>query len=302
MASARHQQRPVRHVRPAPARSRPRRRRVPLSVTLALGLLIVVAGVATLDHGIPFAGTGRVGSSTVVIRTASAHGAVTFTRRHCRLWVWCTTQTSTSAGPGPAVPATSSEPSALALRSGAAGTGTSSVPPGPGAPTAAPVRGTSAASRQRGPSSQAVAPSGRRTPPAQQVLQQLNDARAAAGVGPLTMGDGLVGSATKHTRLMAGGCGLQHQCPGEAALEERISAEGVRWSSVGENIGYGGPVARTEAAVVGMARELTSSMLAEKPPNDGHRRNILDAGFHHVGIVASQDASGTVWLTQDFSS
>ena len=50
-----------------------------------------------------------------------------------------------------------------------------------------------------------------------------------------------------------------------------------------------------------MAIGLTNSMLAEKPPNDGHRRNILINGFHHIGISVFRDSSGTVWMTQDFS-
>jgi uncharacterized protein YkwD len=43
-------------------------------------------------------------------------------------------------------------------------------------------------------------------------------------------------------------------------------------------------------------------MLAETPPNDGHRRNILNASFAHVGISLYRDAQGTVWMTQDFSN
>ena len=43
-------------------------------------------------------------------------------------------------------------------------------------------------------------------------------------------------------------------------------------------------------------------MLNEKPPDDGHRRNILSSSFHHVGITVAWDSSGTVWMTQDFSN
>lgn len=136
---------------------------------------------------------------------------------------------------------------------------------------------------------------------ARQILDQLNAARAAAGVAPLSMSDGLVRGAAKHSRLMAGDCGLSHQCPGEADLAARVSAEGVRWSAVGENVGYGGPTARTDAGIVAVGKRLTEGMLAETPPSDGHRRNILSAGFTRVGISLYQDAQGTVWMTQDFS-
>jgi uncharacterized protein YkwD len=51
-----------------------------------------------------------------------------------------------------------------------------------------------------------------------------------------------------------------------------------------------------------MAVGLTQSMLDEQPPNDGHRMNILSSTFTHIGIAVYRDSSGTVWLTQDFSS
>ena len=70
----------------------------------------------------------------------------------------------------------------------------------------------------------------------------------------------------------------------------------------GENIGEGGPVADTTAAIAQMAVGLTQSMLDEKPPDDGHRLNILSSAFTHVGISVLRDSSGTVWMTQDFSN
>jgi uncharacterized protein YkwD len=101
---------------------------------------------------------------------------------------------------------------------------------------------------------------------------------------------------------MAGGCGLSHQCPGEASLGDRETAAGVIWTAAGENIGEGGPVSDSAAAIAQMAVNLTQSMLNEKPPDDGHRQNILSSTFRHVGIAVSRDSSGTVWLTQDFSN
>ena len=71
--------------------------------------------------------------------------------------------------------------------------------------------------------------------------------------------------------------------------------------TAGENIGEGGPVSNTTTAIAAMVVGLTKSMLAEVPPNDGHRRNILSPDFHHIGIAVMRDGSGTVWLTQDFS-
>ncbi|MEY9855296.1 RNA polymerase sigma factor (sigma-70 family) [Catenulispora sp. GAS73] len=137
--------------------------------------------------------------------------------------------------------------------------------------------------------------------PADQVLAVINQARAGQGLPPLTISAGLNKSAAAHTSVMSSGCGLSHQCPGEPALGDRETAAGVSWSAAGENIGDGGPVSDTNAAIASMAVGLTNSMLAEQPPDDGHRRNILSTDYHHIGISVFRDSSGTVWMTQDFS-
>ena len=100
---------------------------------------------------------------------------------------------------------------------------------------------------------------------------------------------------------MAGGCGLSHECPGEPSLGARETAAGVTWTAAGENIGEGGPVSSSTAAIPQMAVGLTQDMLNEKPPDDGHRQNILSGSFGHIGIAIYLDGSGTVWMTQDFS-
>ena len=41
-------------------------------------------------------------------------------------------------------------------------------------------------------------------------------------------------------------------------------------------------------------------MLAEQAPNDGHRKNLLNAGFKRIGLAVTRDSSGKVWFTQDF--
>ncbi|QUQ64377.1 sigma-70 family RNA polymerase sigma factor [Kutzneria sp. CA-103260] len=147
------------------------------------------------------------------------------------------------------------------------------------------------------PTSTSTAP----TSPADRVLALMNQARAAAGLPPYRMDTSLIGSATAHNQTMAGGCGLSHQCTGEPGIGDRETAAGVRWGACGENIGDGGPVGNSTDPVAKMALGLTQGMLDEKPPNDGHRQNILSSSFTRVGIVVSRNASGTVWMTQDFA-
>jgi uncharacterized protein YkwD len=166
------------------------------------------------------------------------------------------------------------------------------------------------ASASTAPSSTTPAPTASATSPAAtssgsaaaQVLGLINQARSAAGLAPLTITAGLNASASAHNSRMAGGCGLSHQCSGEPDLGARETAAGVHWTAAGENIGEGGPVANTTAAIAQMAVGLTQAMLNEKPPDDGHRRNILSRSFTHIGIAVFRGSSGTVWLTQDFSN
>jgi len=174
-------------------------------------------------------------------------------------------------------------------RSTGSATGSSSVSAVTSAASASPSAAQAAATAATGSA-------------ADQVLALINQARAAAGLPALTVTAGLQASSAAHNMLMADGCGLSHQCPGEASLGPRETAAGVIWTAAGENIGDGGPVADTAAAIAQMAAGLTQSMINEQPPNDGHRMNILSSTFTHIGIAVYRDSSGIVWLTQDFSN
>jgi len=137
------------------------------------------------------------------------------------------------------------------------------------------------------------------TPVVGQVLVHLNAARVAAGLSALTLDAKLSKASALHNQLMINGCGLEHQCPGESGIGTRFSAQGVQWTSAGENIGYGSS-GSSNAALVRAANGLTDSMLAEKAPNDGHRKNLLNTGFKRIGLSVVQDSKGITWMTQDF--
>jgi uncharacterized protein YkwD len=168
---------------------------------------------------------------------------------------------------------------------------THSAAPPPPAPKPTP-KPSASASQGTGTASSAAAA---------QVLAVINQARAQQGLPALGPSSGLNASSAAHTSVMAGDCGLSHQCPGEPPLGTRISNAGVQWTSAGENIGEGGPEANNTTAITQMAVNLTQSMLNEQPPDDGHRMNILSSSFRFIGITVFIDSKGTVWMTQDFS-
>ncbi|MDY7090115.1 MAG: CAP domain-containing protein [Actinomycetota bacterium] len=136
-------------------------------------------------------------------------------------------------------------------------------------------------------------------PVLEQVLAHINAARKDEGLTPFTLDAKLSRAAALHNQRMIDGCGLAHQCRGEGGIGDRFSAQGVKWSGAAENIGYGssGPSA---SAQVQAANGLTDSMLAEVPPNDGHRKNLLNPGLKRIGLSIVRDGKGVTWMTQDF--
>jgi RNA polymerase sigma factor (sigma-70 family) len=267
-----------------------------------------------ISHG---RGSGAAKASRVPARLTAAMGTAAFVGTAAVLITGGTGTTPThSTGAGgqvglapngaPSASALSSSASSSASASATAGATVDSSSPASATHTSATTKPTTAATTTK-PKATATkggtGGSGVTSGTAeQQVLQVINQARAQAGLPPLTLTSGLNKSAAAHTQVMMSGCGLSHQCPGEAGLGDRETAAGVHWSSAGENIGEGGPVSNTDAAIASMAVGLTNSMLAEKPPNDGHRKNILSSSFTHIGISVVRDSNGTVWMTQDFSN
>jgi uncharacterized protein YkwD len=254
-------------------------RRVRFLLSGVLALAVLTAGSLYLARGELFAGPA---SSRAIVNpraTAAGCGAA-----------------AASACPGdPAYLAVAAPPAVVTVPPRRART-SPSASPSSRSPSPRPTTPAASASPSASPS----APAGGTA--AGQVLALINQVRSAAGLPALTITPGLETSSSQHNLLMADGCGLSHQCPGEPPLGDRETAAGVDWTSAGENIGEGGPVAATDAAIAQMAVGLTQSMLNEQPPDDGHRLNILSSSFTHIGIAVYRDSSGTVWLTQDFSN
>ncbi|GAA4836425.1 CAP domain-containing protein [Kitasatospora terrestris] len=259
------------------ARRMPRLPRAAVAGALVLAAGGAVAAVAAL----PGPADGTAPAATAAVAAAQAVTAPPAVPD--QTGGTATADPSAPAGPAGGSAAASSPPAApTAAKPGATRTGT------PAASPAAKPAGAAAGTAGGGDE-------------VQQVLALINSARAGQGLPPYTLTGGLTAAAAGHNAVMSGGCGLSHQCPGEPAVGGRESAQGVHWGAAGENIGRGGPVSTGTADIAAQAVRLTQSMLDEKPPADGHRRNLLSRSFTHVGIAVYRDSAGTVWLTQDFS-
>jgi uncharacterized protein YkwD len=98
----------------------------------------------------------------------------------------------------------------------------------------------------------------------------------------------LAKAARDHSEDMAAKGYFDHTSPDGRTFAERITAAGYTWAGAGENIAKG---QRTPAEV--MRVWMNSS---------GHRANILNCGFHDLGVGLAYDARNTPIWTQDFGS
>jgi uncharacterized protein YkwD len=134
---------------------------------------------------------------------------------------------------------------------------------------------------------------------AQQLFNQINSDRAAQGLPAYTWDDKIAPISRQHSITMGQGCGLSHQCSGEPDPCQRLSNVGIEWTACGENAGYTSP---TPGAWSAVKTNIEQGMLNERPPNDGHRRNLLSTSFHRVGIGIYIDSKGIIWVTEDFTN
>src|SRR5579883_516397 len=131
---------------------------------------------------------------------------------------------------------------------------------------------------------------------AQAVFRAVNQSRAENHLPPLRWNVALVRSARQHNLAMQAANTLSHQLPGEADLGKRESQQGIHWVWAAENIGE-----TTEMSTNG-ALALHQAMMNERPPDDGHRQNILTNVGTMIGIdILLDQQHGILWLTEDFA-
>lgn len=202
-------------------------------------------------------------------------------------------------------------------RSVATATGTASLPPDANPVLSVPTQTVATSTAVPSPTSSVVAtrtPVARPTSPPpvtvppgwtsvesqlqRQLFNLINRDRAAQGLPAYILNSTMSNGARQHDLRMAGSCGMNHQCPGEPDPCQRISNEGISWMNCGENIGYSSP----NPTLWGGVQQIDQAMINEQPPDDGHRRNLLSASFHRVGVGVYVDARGYVWITEDFAN
>jgi uncharacterized protein YkwD len=121
-----------------------------------------------------------------------------------------------------------------------------------------------------------------------QVVRLTNAERAKGGCDPLSHDARLRRAASGHSADMARKNYFDHDSPDGRDMTDRIRATGFSGSAWAENIAKG---QRSAAEVV---RAWMNS--------DGHRQNIMNCSYTHIGVGAVKDARGQIYWTQDFAA
>ena len=99
-------------------------------------------------------------------------------------------------------------------------------------------------------------------------------------------------AAQRHAQDMATRGYLAHVNPEGKSPFDRMRAAGVSFRAAGENIG---------ADPAGSIKRLFDVMMAETPPNDGHRANILSHAYRRLGVGVARSASGQLHWVCNFA-
>jgi len=135
----------------------------------------------------------------------------------------------------------------------------------------------------------ALAPTVLRTgSPAQDLLALTNQARAAAGLAPLTWSAGIAAMAQNWSQSMAGDATVCAVPPLAHNPSYKDQTPG-NWTKVGENVGCAEPASTTVIFNAWMG-------------SGGHKENILRPEFTHIGIGWAVTANGIAFATQDFAT
>jgi uncharacterized protein YkwD len=130
------------------------------------------------------------------------------------------------------------------------------------------------------------------------VIARTNSYRVANGCPALTVNAVLMGTAQGHSQEMALRDYVGHSSVDGTSPWDRIKAAGYNYRLVAENIAWGAT----------SPEHVVDAWFFESPPNDAHRKNILNCGLREIGVgyyyLANDPGKITAhsYWTQDFGT
>jgi uncharacterized YkwD family protein/spore coat assembly protein SafA len=117
----------------------------------------------------------------------------------------------------------------------------------------------------------------------QEVLRLANAERSKAGVGPLSLDWELSRVARLKSQDMVNKAYFSHQSPTYGSPFDMVKRFGITYRTAGENIATG--------------QRSASEVMASWMNSPGHRKNILNPAFTHLGVGAAEGGSygGKTW-------
>jgi uncharacterized protein YkwD len=126
------------------------------------------------------------------------------------------------------------------------------------------------------------------------VFEMTNQARVAKGLAPLTRDAELDNAARSFSNDMLVHGFFDHDTPGGPTFEKRLASQYRHWvHDMGENIwsGSGYDPSKTQ--------EIAKDIISDWLKSPGHRENMLDPSFTHLGVGVSARHQ-TIRATQEF--
>ena len=119
------------------------------------------------------------------------------------------------------------------------------------------------------------------------MVRKVNAAREAEGLPPLEVSSVLRSNARAHSADMADNDFFSHTSPTRGTFSARVNASGISYYGAGENIAYNSSVSSAHSQLMG---------------SSGHRANILNTDFTHIGIgIEWDEEEGVFYITQWFA-
>jgi uncharacterized protein YkwD len=133
------------------------------------------------------------------------------------------------------------------------------------------------------------------------LINQINAHRRAAGLSPLALDPLAQQAAQIQAQYMEASGTMRHEDSDGRSPMQRYADLGGRASLYGENVAYYGDSPSESDAVWQAVSKLDAMMMAERPPTDGHRENILSPAYTEIGIGVAIGPNG-IYIAEDFVS